>query len=237
MNVSAAISIPLLSVLLNNFISYEISLIALFLTFIWLSFQRKNGVIYALFVLLIPYLLGLFAAIYQRNLDFSITLLFGVLANGNREYASAKALDAFFILYCPISILGFALGKRLELISDLARYGLWQYSFIRKSTDMVLRVLTLIDLASELFFRISVGLKARYIDIEAWQKKVLLMKLWAPGFLRSILLTGLARKDYLATTGIAIHKIRLIEERGMLWTEWIAVALLAIILILHFFIH
>lgn len=231
-NVALAIEIPLFAQLAAKFTTLDVSLIAFLLTFFWLLPQKTNGAKYAIFVLLIPYSLGIFAAIYQRNLAFTFHLVLEVLILGNREYASANALGSFSTFYCPISIIGYALGKRMELINDLARYGLWRFEAVRLSTDALLRVLTLIDLAAELFYRITFGLKSRYIDISNWRGKMSKMNLWAPGFLRSILLAGLARNDYLMATGIGIYKIRRDSIEGILWKEIMAVSLLLLTLIL-----
>nr|VFK30408.1 MAG: hypothetical protein BECKMB1821I_GA0114274_101538 [Candidatus Kentron sp. MB]VFK75205.1 MAG: hypothetical protein BECKMB1821H_GA0114242_101738 [Candidatus Kentron sp. MB] len=237
LNTTIAIEIPMIVELASGFSTLEESLIAFTLTFVWLSLQKVNGAKYAAFVLLIPYSIGIFSTIYQSNLEFSYRLLLEVLLYGNRQLTNEKTLDIFSNFYCPISILGFTLSKRMGLIDDLIRYGLWQHGTVRRITDLILRVLTLIDLASELFFRITIGLEARYIDIGSWRKKLKKFKLWAPDLFRSMILSELARNDYLIATGIRIHKMRSNKEKGVLWIEIAAIFLLVVTIILLIFTH
>ena len=233
-NLLIALNIPVIVCILQSFVQLDPSLTALCITFVWLAIQKPNGSKYAIFVLLIPYSIGIFAAIYQVNLSFNIELLSRVLLYGERGLASINSLDAFYKYYCPISIMGFALNKRMRIIDDLARYGLWDYSIVRKLTAGLIRVLVMIDMSNEIFIKITHGLKTRYIDITGWHSKMVRMNLWAPRFLQRILLTELAHHSYLKSTGISVHKIQRSCEMRFLWEEKVIALALVATTILYF---
>ena len=100
-NVLVAVSIPVIANLVQSFSRIDPSLTALCVTLVWLTLQTPNGGKYALFVLLVPYSIGVFAAIYQKNLFFSFSLLSQVLIEGKNELASINSLNAFYKYYCP----------------------------------------------------------------------------------------------------------------------------------------
>lgn len=235
LNVAAAIQVPLIAGIVSALTQVDESLTALLAAFLWLALFLPLQ--YPVVLLVLPYAIGIFAGIYQTNLSFNWELLSKVLMYGERSYTSAAALDVFVYFYCPLIIISHALGRRMRMINDLCRYGLWHIGIVRILFSGLLRVLVLVDAVSEFLHKIILGLLSRYLDLGPWVQKVIYFRLWAPGLLKKILITELHRYEYLRSTGISIRKIRCVCAKGLLWKEKAMMVLLSVMVSLYSLIH
>lgn len=225
LNLVAAIEIPLLSILASNLFGIEPSAVALVLTFLW--FLVLYPILAGLVVLIIPYSIGVFAVIYQAQLDFNLELVERLIVYGDRSIVNPAVLSAFVFTYCPLLILGFSLSSRLKIVDDLCRYRLWRFNSVRRVTGALMRLLVLIDAGSEYIYRLKLGLKSRYIELENTRQLIRNFSLWAPPLFARIILSELQRAEYLQSTGIALHKVQGKCSTGLWISEIFAIIILA----------
>lgn len=181
----------------------------------------KQNIIWALFV---PYTLGLFAAIFHKQLTFNVALALTVITTGDRSLANGRPLDIFVNTYCPILLAGWALlSASGKLHLELARVGLWRYVAVRRVAEYLDDFLLTVRLGQRLFEQIVVGLHTRYINLNEIAPRIRYSTLWVPKLVQLILVASLARYEYVKNTGIRLRNARVDVVPSISRSEFLAI--------------
>ncbi len=232
LNLVASIEVALVALLISEVASIEPSMVALVLACLWISIF--HSVVIAVVALAIPYMIGVFVTIYQTTLDFDFSLVARLLFEGDRSIANSASLNVFAYSYSPIMIMGLSLNSRLGIIDDLCRYKMWNIQWVRTAVEALMRVLALVDAASEYLYKVQLGLRSRYLDLRSTGAKLRHLKLWAPPLFLRIILSEFQRFEYLQSTGIALRKVSKQCARGLILIELFALFILFATVVLCF---